>query len=486
MSDDVRPLGLAALPPEALGDIWSDITAKVTGKAVDSINKVIKDQFGDIGGAILGPVVTKGMSALVGALGLDTGKSDDMDKVMAELAKIKDTLAQMQGELRKIENAVKVVGDLVLQESERINQAAKYRDYLAARESIDAMWTTVWSLLIGVASHPEDREAVASARSLYTSQTVNFIRDTLTATASLKNAVLKMFGDRESLFLYMSKYSQPLDREAILREVAATINTDGMTLLKKKRPAVWEAMLAGPCGDVLRDMKSYHGSGLDGRTGALTRFWYGESWFIFMEAAHAAIAKQIGASPLTVFLGEINMAFSRALIILTIIYGRNTGLTTAVNKVIENLDEIATEGNLRYSEFTTSLISWIGSYGTWGTGKFVKRPTADRRQLFGMWAAQWMDTTTELMFPCSYATDAQGQTYPCTLFSNFPDVKTVAEKIWRDPNAMNFVYEKKGPNQFGYRYTNFAQLGPSLETWAKQNAQGRLPMVQTYPKLPAV
>jgi hypothetical protein len=48
----------------------------VTEKAVDSINKAIKDQLGDVGGAILGPVVTKGMAALVGALGLDGGTSE--------------------------------------------------------------------------------------------------------------------------------------------------------------------------------------------------------------------------------------------------------------------------------------------------------------------------------------------------------------------------------------------------------------------------
>jgi hypothetical protein len=146
------------------------------------------------------------------------------------------TSAKVQGELRKIESAIKAVGDLVMRESERINQAAKYRDYLAARESIDAMWTTVWSLLVGVAAHPGDKDAIRSARTLYNNQTVNFIRDTLAATANLKNAVLKMFGDRESLFLHMSKDSQPLVREAILNEVAGGIAADGFTLLQKKKP----------------------------------------------------------------------------------------------------------------------------------------------------------------------------------------------------------------------------------------------------------
>lgn len=348
------------------------------------------------------------------------------------------------------------------------------------------MWTTTWSLLAGIASNPEDRESVGSARALYTTQTVNFIRDTLAATAKLRNAVLKMFGDNESLFLYMAKESQPLVRNAIHHEVSASLNTDGFTLLMKKKPEVWKALLEGPCGDVLRDMKAYSGTGLDGRSGGLPRFWYGDSWVIFMETAHGAVAKQILASPLSVFMAEINIAFSRALIILTIIYGRNTGLALSANKVIGTLDDVAAEANPRYAEFTRSLVGWIGDIGTWGISPVGKRPGADRSKLFGLWASHWMDTTTDLFYPGSYVKDRNGKTYPCSLLVNHPNVRKVAETIWKNPTAVNFVYEKKGAHEFGYRSLGLAELGQPLETWARQHAEARLPMVQTYPALPAV
>jgi hypothetical protein len=158
----------------------------------------------------------------------------------------------------------------------------------------------------------------------------------------------------------------------------------------------------------------------------------------------------------------------------------------SANKVIGTLDDVAAEANPRYTEFVNALVSWIGDIGTWGISPIGKRPGADRTKLFGIWAAHWMDTSTDLFYPCTYTKDSQGKMYPCSLVANFPDVRKIAETIWKNPNAMRFVYEKKGPHEFGYRYQGFADLGPSLEAWSRKNAEARLPMVQTYPALPAV
>lgn len=488
MTDDaqVPHVGLSSLPPSILGDIWSDITGKVTEKATESLNKVISDELGETGGAILGPVVEKGMAALVSALGLNVGQSEsDLDKVMGELAKIKDTLAEMKGELRKIEAAVKAVGELVTREAERIMQGAKYRDYLDARRSIDAMWTTTWSLLFGIVADPTNREAVAGARALYANQTVNFIKETLAATAKIRDSVLQVFGDKQSLVLYMANETQADLRKAIWHDVAAGINADGFTLLQKKKPELWQALLNGPCGDVLRDLKSFSGNGPDGRTGAMQRFWYGESWIIFMETAHAAIARQIPKAPLTIFLSEINVAVSRALIILTIIYGKNAGLLTSANAVIQTQREVAAEANVRYADFMRSLVEWIGGVGNWGISPVGKRPGADRTRLFGIWAANWMDTSTDLFYPCTIAKDDQGRTYPCSLWANFPNVRAVAEYVWRRANAMNFVYEKTGPHAFGWRAQGWAKLGKPLEEWSRDYIDRRLPMLPEQQALPS-
>ena len=448
-----------------LKDIKGDIVSGVTKLATSGINKAIASQLGDTGKAILGPVVEKGIGAIIGALGLTPAKGPtDTEKIMAELAKIKDTLNQMKAELEKIQSGIAMLAGLVVQETERINQAAKYRDYMDARDSIESKWIIIWSIITSIAKNPDNKDKVEAAIDLYKFQTAGFGAEILKDMKKMQNAVLKMFDDKESLFDRMSRLSIEMGQKEIMNGVSKYYTVDLMSLTKRMEPEIWKKLEEGPCGKAIKEPAKY-----PGMFGILTNNWYGDSWFLFMKNARPVLEATIQKSPLTVFLAEINMMASKALLMLSVIYRDQYGLIFPANAVVDVVNTIRDNANSNHKKYAASMLSWVTDCGSWGDAPIKTNPSMpDRSKLFGLWAVFWMNVSTKrLMMAPTYVAD-KGQYYPCSIVYNSANIKTVAEKTWKgDPTPnMMMAYFVNDKNKLDQK-TFFQPMGKNIPTWFK-------------------
>lgn len=464
-----------------LGDIKDDLVTKVTGFATDKINSAIESQLGAVGKAVLGPVVEKGISALTDVLGL-TPKQEptDHEKVMAELAKIKQTLEELKTELVKIQNGISMLADLIKEETERINQAAKYRDYMDARDSMNAKWNTIWSIVYGITDQPTNVKRVVEAIDLYKQQTTGFVTEIQKDMSKMQNAVLKMFDDKESLFDRMARVSIEQSKESMLRGVGAKYDRDLMSLLKMHEPTIWKKLEEGPCGPAIKDPGKYY----DSQHHHLLQNWYGDSWFLFMKLARPVLEDTVNNAPLTVFLAEINMMTAKALLMLTIIYRDQPGLVLPANAVIDSLNAVSANANNNFNRYSKEAQDWVAGIGKWGDAPVKKyRPMPDMMRLFGVWAAHWMHTSTNLPNACTYV-ENNGQYYPCQIMYNYANIKQIAETTWNrkmpsDLMMAFYVDGKKLANK-----TFFQKMGDTLPDWFSKLMKPKADPVKKITKLP--
>ncbi len=445
-----------------LKDMKDDLVKKATGFAIGKINEALTAQLGGIGGAILGPVAEKGLNALLDAVGLGLPPEEsDTDKIMRELDQIKDTLRQLQSELVKIQEGITMLAGVVEREAERINQAAKYRDYVATRNSIDAMWTVLWGIIGSIASNPTDKTKVAKARKLYHEQTGGFAVRILSDLKNMQSAVLKMLNDRESLFERLATLSIGETKKDIMAGIRTVWNEDVGALTQKHKPEIWKKLEEGPCGAAIKNPNPYRA-----QTGRhLPNYWMGDTWFLFMELTRPVIEQAVHSSPLLVFLAEINMMVAKATLMLTIIYNDNEGLVPALNDVVAVVNNISADANSNEHRFADALRQWIADTGTWGKAPISKhRPMPDVNLPFGHWANYWINTGTNMTMAGTYVVD-NGQYYPCSLFYNSDDIVQVATRTWKDPAGFlmlaYFVDEK---NKLDFKILRQG-LGKSLPKW---------------------
>lgn len=455
-----------------LKDIKSTVVEKVTAMATEKINTVIASQLGDAAKGILGPVVEKGIGSIINLLGLTPEQAQtDTEKIMEELGKIREDLKALKAELVKINKGIEALGDLITVEVERINQAAKYRDFMDARESIDAMWAILWGVVTSLTTVQQATDLDEAARKrkvkeavdLYKFQTAGFAVKILEAMSKMQNAVLKMFDDRESLFDRIARVSLEESKTQMLSGISGIYEQkDAWTYTRVKNPDLWSKLEAGPGGKAIREPQKYSGGP---NLKYLTNNWCGDTWFVFQAKAKPILQSTVEESKLTIFIAEVNMMTAKALYMLAIIFRDQSGLAIPANKVIEVNNKIMGNANSNYNNYSDTLKKWVKSTGKWGEAPVKNNlPYPDQTTLFGRWAIYWLHTGTGIRMPSTYVAE-NGQYYPCSIFFNDPGVKTSAERIWRaDSNMMMMAYYVDSNNKLVYKMI-WQQLGQNLPDW---------------------
>ncbi|MES2382771.1 MAG: hypothetical protein V4538_17120 [Bacteroidota bacterium] len=448
-------------------DVKDKVIEGVNALAAKGIEKALSFLPAPIQG-FAGSVLTKGLSALMGALGIP-GTEDtpsDTDRILAELDKIKETLAELRGQLDKIQSGINMLASLIQQESERINQAAKYRDYKNAKDRIETKWTIIWGHITSISklsTAQGDKKKLAVAVRLYHSQTVNFAKEILDEMKAMQTATLKMFDDRESLFDRMTNMSIISTQENILNRAKGIYTADGMTHLKRESPEIWQKLLDGPCGPAMQNPAKYPMQGKH-----LPNYWYGDNWFSYMSKVKPIIDQEMNNSPVSVFFSEINMMASKSLMMLAVIYGDNEGLTEAANAVIDVVNTISTNANNNAKRYTDTMHAWVSNTGKWVQPADKKYPPApDLNTIFGNWANQFINTGTNVSLPGTYVVE-NGQYYPCSVYYNTPNRIESSEKIWRSeytPGLMMSYY--CDGNKLAFKMISL-NLGENVPTWFKK------------------